>query len=909
MKKPKKKTNSAKVGNPTAAPSIQYEKFVLPNGLQVIFHVDRKLPVVHVNEWFHVGSKNERPGRTGFAHLFEHLMFQGSVNATGEYFAHVERAGANLREGGVNGTTSEDRTNYFVTVPSANLAYVLWLESDRMATLADSLTQIELDNQREVVRNERRQGLDNQPYGRAFKLITENLFPHGHPYSWPVIGSHEDLVAASMEDVKQFFKTFYTPNNLSLCIAGDFDPNEAKQLIEKYYGSMPPGPALDRPKSFVPALMGEKMVEVRDRVPQERIYLAWPSPQYFAKDEPELVLASSILTDGLSSRLNKKLVYELQICSNVSSFNDASEIAGAFVVIATARPGANLLRIEEIIAREIAAFAAKGPTRRELVRAKTKWEYDFISGLERIGGFGGKADRLNAYNTYLGDPGKFGEDLTRYRNVTPGGVRTAVERWINTRNKLIVRFYPEQSGRAVSSTLDRTVIPALGVDREFIVPSVHSRQLENGLNVLVVDRHELPKVSVVLATRAGSISDPPDKMGVAQLAIRTIDRGTTSMDSIEIEEAFGDLGTALHGLAARELSYLSFDVLTTNLAQALSILSDVVLRPTFPGSEFERERDLHMDSLKQESNNPNAIAARVRPMLVFGRSHVYGRPARGVAATVGSVTRKDLIRFHKTYWKPNDSALVFTGDITVDEAMRMAKKHFGSWIKGRVPAVEIPQPEPVGRGAIYLVDRQDAAQTVISQILSGPGRTTEDYYLLKLADAVWGGGFMTRLNLNLREDKGYTYGVFSNLALFSRSGMWFASGSVETTKTVEAVVEFVKELKNLSGEMPISTQELAEAKANRLRGFAQQFESLGRVAGQVTELWSHGLPMSDLQREATELTKATVDLVNVSARRYANPANAMLLLVGDLSKIEKPIRELNLARVVILDVEGNIVHE
>jgi len=904
----KNRTISTKVAGPCAAPSIPFEKFVLPNGLQIIFHVDRKLPVVHVNEWFHVGSKNERPGRTGFAHLFEHLMFQGSVNATGEYFAHVERAGANLREGGVNGTTSEDRTNYFVTVPSANLEYILWLESDRMATLADSLTQQELDNQREVVRNERRQGLENQPYGRAFKLIAENLFPAGHPYSWPVIGSHEDLVAASMEDVKQFFKTFYTTNNLSLCIAGDFDPIEARQLIEKYYGSMPPGPALDRPKTFVPALTDEKVVEVRDRVPQERVYLAWPSPQYFAKDEPELVLASSILTDGLSSRLNKKLVYELQICSNVSSFNDASELAGAFVVIATARPGSDLRRIEEIITQEIAAFAAKGPTKRELLRASTKWEYDFISGLERIGGFGGKADRLNAYNTYLGDPGKFGEDLARYRGVTAAGVRTAVDRWINTKKRLIVRFYPEQSGRSLPSALNRTVIPALGVDREFIVPPVYSAKLDNGLSVFVVERHELPKVSVVLATKAGSISDPPDRMGVAQLSIRTIDRGTPSMDSIEIEEAFGDLGTTLHGLAGREVSYLSFDVLKTNLVRALSILSDVVRRPTFPGPEFERERDLHLDSLKQESNNPNAIAARVRAMLVFGRSHVYGRPARGVAATVGSITRDDLVRFHKTHWNANDSALVFTGDIAMDEAMKIAEKHFGSWTEGPVPVIEIPQPEPVRPGMIFLVDRQDAAQTVISQILSGPGRTTEDYYTLKLADAVWGGGFMTRLNLNLREDKGYTYGAFSNLAFLSRAGMWFATGSVETAKTAEAVVEFVKELKNLSGEKPISAQELGEAKANRLRGFAQQFESLGRVAGQITELWSHGLPMSDLQREATELAKATVDSVNASVRRYANPANAMLLLVGDLSKIEKPIRELNLARVVILDVEGNEVH-
>lgn len=318
MKKTSKRTVQKAIRQ-AEVPTIEFEKFVLENGLQVIFHVDRKLPVVHVNQWFHVGSKNEQPGRTGFAHLFEHLMYQGSANAKGEYFAYVEKAGANLHEGGVNGTTNEDRTNYFVTVPSQNLEYILWLESDRIATLADSLTQQDFENQREVVRNERRQGVENQPYGRAFKLISENLFPAGHPYSWPVIGSHEDLIAASMDDVKQFFRRYYTPNNLSLCIAGDFDPVQAKPLVEKYYGSLLPGPALDRPKTALAMLSSEKVVEVSDRVPQERVYMVWPSPKYFADEEAELSLASVIMTDGLSSRLNRRLVYDEQMCSNVFS--------------------------------------------------------------------------------------------------------------------------------------------------------------------------------------------------------------------------------------------------------------------------------------------------------------------------------------------------------------------------------------------------------------------------------------------------------------------------------------------------------------------------------------------------------------------------------------------------------------
>ncbi|HVF28485.1 MAG TPA: pitrilysin family protein, partial [Pyrinomonadaceae bacterium] len=394
-------------------PKVAFEKYTLPNGLQVIMHVDRKLPVVHVNQWFHVGSKNEKIGRTGFAHLFEHMMFQGSKNAPGEYFSYVEKAGANLFTGGVNGTTDPDRTNYFATVPSANLEYILWLESDRLATLTDVLSKEKLDNQRDVVKNERRQGLENTPYGRSFTLITENLHPAKHPYSWDVIGSHEDLTAATLDDVKEFFKTYYTPNNMSLVVAGDFDPAEAKRLVEKYFGPIPAGPALDRPARWIPQLPGEKIVEAKDRVPQERTFIAWPTPPFYEAGDAELDIAATILSDGLSSRLKKTLVYDKQLCSDVSAFNQSAEISSGFVVDATARPGASLPQIEGIITDEIARFAQSGPTAEELNRAKNKIEYGFITGLERIGGFGGKSDRLNRYNTYLGDPGKFEEDLAR----------------------------------------------------------------------------------------------------------------------------------------------------------------------------------------------------------------------------------------------------------------------------------------------------------------------------------------------------------------------------------------------------------------------------------------------------------------------------------------------------------------
>ncbi len=453
---PKKtKTRSRTVPAPArasgAGPRIEFEKYTLPNGLQVILHVDRKLPIVHVNEWFHVGSKNEKPGRTGFAHLFEHEMFEGSKNAPGKYWARMELAGANVSEGGVNGTTNNDRTNYFTTVPSGSLEYALWIESDRLATLGQHLTKENLDAQRAVVKNERRQGLENQPYGRAFDLIAQNLFPAGHPYSWSVIGSQEDLSAASLEDVQEFFARYYAPNNLSLVIAGDFDPAAAKKLVEKYFGDIPPGPPLDRPERWIPELPGEKIVEAADRVAQERVYMVWPSPEGYAPGDAELDLASFILADGLSSRLQKVLVHDRELCTAVNSFQSSQEISGFYAVIATARPGAPLPLIEKIVTEEIAKLARQGPTPAELARAKTKWEYSFVSGLERIGGFGGKADRLNSYNTYLGDPGKFDFDRDRYQNATAQDVRKAVARWLDTSHRLLVRFHPEKSGRVAEA--------------------------------------------------------------------------------------------------------------------------------------------------------------------------------------------------------------------------------------------------------------------------------------------------------------------------------------------------------------------------------------------------------------------------------------------------------------------------
>lgn len=887
-------------------PRLEFEKFILPNGLQVILHVDRKLPMVHVNSWFHVGSKNERPGRTGFAHLFEHMMFEGSKNADVKYLALIEKAGANSAEGGVNGTTSEDRTNYFETVPSGSLEYVLWLESDRLATLTDALTPVKLDNQRNVVKNERRQGVENRPYGRAFNLLSENIFPAGHPYAHPVIGSQEDLTAASIDDVKQFFQTYYTPNNLSLAITGDFDIAEAKRLVTKYYGTIPPGPALDRPKLLVPTLTSERIIDVKDHVPQERTYFAWASPAAFQPDDAELELASAILTDGLSSRLNKALVYDKQLCSNVTSFQANSEIASIFVAWATARPGMDLTTIEEAFTAEIARLAAEGPTEQELARAKAKWELQYLSGLERIGGFGGQADVLNQYNTYLRDPDKFSLDVNRHRSVTVASLKAATGKWLNTSNRLLLRFHPETlTPKTAVAALDRSKPPSLGQDVSFQVPQVKSAKLENGLEVFVVERKDLPKVNVTFASRAGSVADRSDLAGLASLEVATMVRGTKTRQALDIDNALGDLGTAISGFASREYAMLSLDVLKANIAPALGVVSDVALNPNFPADEVEREKKKASDRLAQTENDPSSIARRVAPMLAFGRNHAYGHPVNGFRSTIAKITPAELSRFHNSYWKPGTSAIVFAGDISLAEGVQLSKQYFGSWNGGAAPLPPIPPAQPVGPGKVYMIHRADAAQTDVSLVLPGAERNNPDYYPLELADAIWGGMAGARLSMNLREEKGYSYGVYSTPQFYSKYGSWTAHGGVQTDKTKESVVEFEKELRFIAGQKPITEKELAAAKQSIARGYAQQFESLSRVSGHIVHLWSLSLPMTDLQKETEELSKATLTSVNGVAEKYGTPSKASLLLVGDTTKIDSGIRDLNIGEIVVLDTEGN----
>jgi zinc protease len=487
---------------------LKFEKYTLSNGMDVILHEDHSIPMVAVNIWYHVGSKNEEKGRTGFAHLFEHMMFQGSENHDDDFFKPLQKIG-----GSVNGSTSEDRTNYWENVPSNYLELALWLESDRMGFLLPAMTQERLDNQRDVVKNERRERTDNSPYGHARELLLAMLFPDDHPYSWSVIGSMEDLSAASMEDVSNFFKQYYTPNNASLCIAGDFDPARTKMLVEKYFGTIPAGPPVERLEDWIPDLDGEVRTVAEDDVELARLYYAWHSPAFYAPGDAEMDLLANVLTSGKTSRLYRSLVYEQQIAQDVVSYQASSEVSSVFNIQVTVREGHTLEEAEAAVDAELSKLLAEGITQEELVQAQTAWEARFVRSLQQIGGFGGRAELLNRYNTYVGDPGVLAWDMARYTDATVASVQKYLDEYIDLNERAVLHMVPQGSLAASTEEVDRTGQPEPAAPPTFTPPDIQTGQLSNGVEILLVEDHRLPLVDMQLVIKSGWGADPVDRFG------------------------------------------------------------------------------------------------------------------------------------------------------------------------------------------------------------------------------------------------------------------------------------------------------------------------------------------------------------------------------------------------------------
>jgi len=882
---------------------IPYEKFVLDNGLIVIVHEDHKAPIVAINMWYHVGSKNEKPGKTGFAHLFEHLMFGGSQNAPGRYIEAMEKVGAT----DLNGTTNPDRTNYFENVPTSAVDFALFMESDRMGHLLGALDQKTLDLQRGVVQNEKRQG-ENQPYGVTRQLITENTYPAKHPYSWTTIGDMADLDAASMKDVTDWFKTYYGPSNVVMVIAGDIDAKTARAKAEKYFGDIPAGPPVAHQQVWIAKMSGTHRQVVQDRVPQSRIYKVWNIPEYGSADADYLDLVSDCLSSGKSSRFYKRLVYEDQIATDAAAFVDLREIGSQFRVQATARSGQNLAQVEKELDEELARFLKDGPTPEELERVKVQYEANFIRGIERIGGFGGKSDRLAQSMVFRGSPDAYKISLKRVREATPEDLKAAANRWLSD-GVYILEVNPFPDYKTDSAGVDRSKPPALGTPPELRLPKLQRATLSNGLKVVLAERHEVPLVNFTLAVDAGFASDALSSPGTANLSMDAMIDGTRTRNALQISDELDNLGAQLRTNSNLDMSFVSLSALSAKLNPSLDLFSDLVLNPSFPEEEVARERKLTLAAIEREENNVMTMAQRVLPALLYGANHPYGSPLSGSGTTesVSKLSRADLVKFHETWFRPNNSTLIVVGDTTLKEITPALEKHFAGWKSGEVPRKNVTTVPFPSKSQVYLIDKPDAIQSVIVAGVVAPPRSTPDEIAIEAMNAALGGTFGARVNMNLREDKHWTYGARTILRDARGQRPYFAYAPVQTDKTKESMVELNKELRGIVSDRPIEHVELAKVQANETLKLPGSRETLDALSQSIVDIVQFGLPDDYFETYGAKVNALKTTDVNAAAKEVVRPDNLIWIVVGDRAKIEAGVKELGFGDFHLMTPDGKVM--
>jgi zinc protease len=891
----------AKLGGPGSTLDISFKKFVLKNGLTLIVHEDHKAPIVAVNVWYHVGSKNERPGKTGFAHLFEHLMFNGSEHFDDDYFKATEQVGASE----LNGTTSEDRTNYFEDAPKEALDYLLWLESDRMGHLLGAVSQAKLDEQRGVVQNEKRQG-ENRPYAIADELINKATYPAGHPYSWTVIGSMEDLNAASLDDVKDWFRKYYGAANATLVVAGDINSEEVLQKVQNYFRDIPAGPPLTRYEAWIVKRAGEQRQVAQDRVPQPRLYKVWNVPQFGSPEADYLSLVSEILASGKSSRFYKRLVYDEQIASDVSAYLDAREIGGHFVIVATARPGVPVSKVEKALNEELARFLANGPTADELERVKTQTQAEFIRGLERIGGFGGKSDVLAMNQVFLGRPDAWKESLERVSHAATADLRDTARRWLSD-GVYVLEIRPLPEFQITASDVDRSKLPVPTIQLKVGFPKLERATLSNGLKVVLAERHSVPLVELALLADAGYASDQSAQPGTAKLAMNMVLQGTRFRNALQISDELDRLGATLSTGSDLDSSFVSMSALKQKLNPSLELLADVIENPTFPEADFQRMQNLQLDDIRREKADPNNIALRVLPGLLYGPNHPYSTPftGSGTEASVARITRADAVRFHDTWFKPNNATLVVVGDTTMAEMKPRLDQLFANWKPGAVPAKNITRVNPPEKPLVYLIDRPGSVQSAIFVGELAPPKANPQETAIEVMNDILGGTFTSRLNMNLREDKHWSYGVRSSLVDARGPRPFFVAAPVQTDKTKEAMAEILKELQGITTSKPASANEVAKIQKERTLKLAGAWESNGAVAASISRMVRFDLPPDYYDTYAVRVLALKQRDVDAAARSMVHTDRRVWVIVGDRAKIEADIRALGLGEVRLMNADGD----
>ena len=879
--------------------SISYEQFRLSNGLDVILHQDRSLPLVAVNVWYHVGSKDEDVGRTGFAHLFEHIMFEGSKHHDRSYFEPLQKIGANL-----NGSTSADRTNYWETVPANYLELALWLEADRMGFLLDALDQERFDVQRDVVKNERRQSYENRPYGLSRTLLQPALFPLPHPYNWMTIGSAEDLDNASLDDVKAFFQRYYAPSNASLAIAGHIETHRAMQLVERYFGGIAPGPPIRRIGRMDSELRGAVSLTMRDRVHLPRLYLAWPTVPMFDADQPALDVLGAVLSDGRASRLYRLLVHDKQIARDVEAGQYAQEIAGEFHLRATASPGRGLDEIEAVTRGELDRIRREPPTDAEMARARNRLITQHVHQLEGIGGFGGRADQLNLFKVFANDPNLVNTIIDRYLEVT-GEDLSRVAGELLAGSCVRLQVHPEEPLKPSAQAIDRSAMPRPASEVAYSPPVPIRRRLANGLQVLHVEKPEFPMVAMGVIVRAGASTDPTGQPGLAHITGTMLQEGTESRSSDEIAEAMEFLGSEILVNVSREHALISAQTVTGHWRTALEIIADITRRPSFPEGDFDRVRRRRLTDLRRVADDPTAIASRASRALLYGPDSPYGHPATGTERSIADLDRADLLGHFEAWYGPQSATLIVVGQVTEREVAAEAERLFGGWrSNGDQPATASGAPEAGGAPTtIFLADKPGAVQSVIRAGQLTIPRSHPDYFAMTLMNYVLGGQFSGRLNMNLREDKGYSYGYLSAIDWATGPSGLVAGGAVQTEVTRQAIAETLRELGDVRERRPVTSEEFRSAVLGICRGFPSQFESLARTAVHLSQIALFDLPDTYFSDYVANVQAVSIEEVRRVASERIDDERLKILVVGDRGVIEPELAALGLP-IVPVDHDG-----
>ena len=876
---------------------IAYEKFVLDNGLTLIVHEDHSSPQVFVNVYYKVGSRDEEPGKTGFAHLFEHLMFNGSENYDEDYFAPIQDVGGLL-----NGDTWFDRTRYYQMFPVTALDRVLWLESDRMGHLLGVVTQEKLDNQRGVVQNEKRQG-DNGPYGLLPYHVVAGLFPEGHPYSWTTIGSMDDLNAASLEDVHSWFKAYYGAANTIVTVAGDVTAEDVLESVKLYFGDIDAGTPVSRVDDWVPVRTGNTFETMQDTAPNPMLSRNWVAPGRDHEESAALRLATSILGGDETSRLHKALVKEAGIAVQASASANSHDLASMPSITVIGKADTDLDEARAIVDRELQALFENGPTEEELELAKTAIA---ASQVKRLDSLGSKANTLAEAEFYLGEPSAYKQVFGWLDRATTESVRAAAARWLGEGYHEI-QVLPFGGHSKAETGADRSKLPDVTSYPDAKAPTIEDGELDNGIRVRFVSRPGVP--AIYMAARfEGSTVNAGDEALAYELMGAMLDKGTESRSAEELQKDLKRAGATLSVWAERDNTTVNLSTLTSKLDDATELLSDVILNPAFATDELEIVKDSARANIRFGKSTPSSLAGRYVDTTVFGTNHPYGRKPATVA-DVDAVTPEDLRALHETWIRPDQLTILVVGGTDKETVRKALNKKFGKWkANGPAPAtIDIPRTAASAQSPakIILFDAPGAPQSNITAAHQIPAAYGDDHYALALANSIYGGTFLSRINANIREEKGWSYGVFSDVSNGIGAGLFRVWAQVQTDKTAESIVELLQELEDLSGDRPFTAEELEAVRNERVRQLPVRSASSNGVLNYLTFLENFGFADDFLENQKAAYDAETLESLSAAFAGNVSADDLVWFIAGDIAKIEESVRALELGQVEVWDADGN----